>query len=127
MISTPPAQFLPPNPATRRQGADGRLCAPGAEPAVSPELVAAVAAGVLEFVTAVSAGRLVACGLQRAKGPEDGPPAGAALQALQAAQVGRTWGRGGGSGGPAPGREARAPSPQSAAADGCARHSCAVS
>ncbi|KIY97202.1 hypothetical protein MNEG_10759 [Monoraphidium neglectum] len=71
------------------QGVDGSLSAPGAEPPgpVSAPLAAALAAAVLEFVAAAAAGRLDTCGLQRAKGPDDGPPAGGGLAALQAAHV----------------------------------------
>jgi hypothetical protein len=75
-----------PNPP---QGVDGSLSALGAEPPgpVSAPLAAALAAAVLEFVAAAAAGRLDTCGLQRAKGPDDGPPAGGGLAALQAAHV----------------------------------------
>lgn len=78
----------PPDPTPAApQGVDGRLCAPGGGPEVSGDLISAVTTAVLEFVSAVAAGKMEACGLQRAKGPEDGPPEGPALQALQAAQV----------------------------------------
>ncbi|KAI8476866.1 MAG: hypothetical protein J3K34DRAFT_399667 [Monoraphidium minutum] len=71
------------------QGVDGAFSAPGADPpgSVAPALRSAICASVLEFVGAAAAGRLEQCALQRAKGPDDGPPTGSALTALQQAQI----------------------------------------